>query len=793
MDNRISERNRIKTRVRELESFIRFNTNAILRLRQGSSNIDFCKARIEKLKKDNDALEQELKELGDRQKKLASGELDQELSQQKRRETAIANKKTQEKRQKKLDELADKAKRSKISKEYWDKTLKAGREARYQERSSKRGYDYVLRVHQSLPQYIRANLANMPNNKGYIWRGIHYYGLKDPEKDQHLVMFENKKGELHIHELSNDYLTYVLTVKQKKQSLTLIFIFISGTVLSQNSHNHQNNSNLYQIDSLITSNPVDKNHALEFGSLVIQDSGGRMKPLNTFSSELLRKVSKSDSYKNLNSDQVMLSITKDPLLWYNIPIIYLKRGNDSLRKITGRSKNEKYAAFVDFFDENGNYKLAKFLERAYKSSLPNQFEKDFIETDRKVNLMYSALDGNILKIFPIPNDDNNKWVSFKELDINDLNGIDTLYVKNILPLYLGSLQKDIESNDYTNSKRILESIRGFQTKYGASILPSEDKIKAEILYNKYDIFRSLFSWYMYVGTLMFVFLIFQIFYNNKVLNYFISASKYVIFILFILQTLGLIARGFISGHAPWSDAYESIIFVAWATVIFGIIFGRKSYFTLASSTFVASIILSIANMNWLDPSIANLQPVLDSYWLMIHVAVIVGSYGPFAIGMILGIVTLFLTIIATKKNRKIFSRKLEELTIVNELSLTIGLVMLTIGNFLGGMWANESWGRYWGWDPKETWALISIMIYTAVLHLRIIPRLNNKWLFNLMSIISFAAIMMTYFGVNFYLVGLHSYASGDKVITPDFVYYSTVFVFILGLISYFANKKTKVL
>ena len=109
-------------------------------------------------------------------------------------------------------------------------------------------------------------------------------------------------------------------------------------------------------------------------------------------------------------------------------------------------------------------------------------------------------------------------------------------------------------------------------------------------------------------------------------------------------------------------------------------------------------------MNWLDPSIANLQPVLDSYWLMIHVAVIVGSYGPFAIGMILGIVVLLLTIMANKKNKKAFSRKLEELTIVNELSLTIGLVMLTIGNFLGGMWANESWGRYWGWDPKETWA-----------------------------------------------------------------------------------------
>ena len=578
-------------------------------------------------------------------------------------------------------------------------------------------------------------------------------------------------------------------VKQKKQRLTLIFILISGTVLSQNSHNHQNNSNLFQIDSLITSNPVDKNHALEFGSLVIQDSGGRMKPLNTFSSELLRKVSKSDSYKNLNSDQVMLSITKDPLLWYNIPIIYLKRGNDSLRKITGRSKNEKYAAFVDFFDENGNYKLAKFLERAYKSSLPNQFEKDFIETDRKVNLMYSALDGNILKIFPIPNDENNKWVSFKELDINDFNGIDTLYVKNILPLYLGSLQKDIESNDYTNSKRILESIRGFQTKYGASILPSEDKIKAEILYNKYDIFRSLFSWYMYVGTLMFVFLIFQIFYNNKVLNYFISASKYVIFILFILQTLGLIARGFISGHAPWSDAYESMIYVAWATVGIGLAFGRKSDLTIASTSFVASMILMIAHWNWMDPEIANLVPVLDSYWLMIHVSVIVGSYGPFTLGMILGIVSLFLILITNKKNKKKIDLNLKELTIINELALTVGLIMLTIGNFLGGQWANESWGRYWGWDPKETWALISIMIYAFVLHMRLIPGLRGKWAFNLMSIIAFASIVMTYFGVNFYLTGLHSYASGDKVITPNFVYYSAVFVFVLGFASYFKHKK----
>jgi cytochrome c-type biogenesis protein CcsB len=398
-----------------------------------------------------------------------------------------------------------------------------------------------------------------------------------------------------------------------------------------------------------------------------------------------------------------------------------------------------------------------------------------------------------MRIFPIPNDDNNKWVSLPEVKDVNFNGADSLYVNNVLQLYFQTLRGSKISGDYSQSEELLESIKGFQNKYGKAVMPTDSKISSEIIYNRVDIFNKLYRWYLMFGLSLLLILILQIFNDNRFYNILIKFIKYIIHVLFALNTFGLAARWFIAGHAPWSDAYESILFVAWATVAFGIIFGRKSYFTLASATFVSSIMLYVASLNWLDPSIANLQPVLDSYWLMIHVAVIVGSYGPFAIGMILGIVVLLLTIMANKKNKKAFSRKLEELTIVNELSLTIGLVMLTIGNFLGGMWANESWGRYWGWDPKETWALISIIIYTAVLHLRIVPKLSNKWLFNLMSIISFAAIMMTYFGVNFYLVGLHSYASGDKVVSPDFVYYSIIFVTLLGLISYFANKKTKVL
>ena len=264
----------------------------------------------------------------------------------------------------------------------------------------------------------------------------------------------------------------------------------------------------------------------------------------------------------------------------------------------------------------------------------------------------------------------------------------------------------------------------------------------------------------------------QIFKEAKFLNLVIKILKISTLILFISHTLGLIFRGYISGHAPWSDAYESMIYVSWDKVFFGLIFGRRSDLTIACTTFVSSMILMISHWNWLDPAIANLQPVLDSYWLMIHVAIIVASYGPFAIGMIIGSVCLFLMILLNDKNKDKLKNKIKELTIINELSLTLGLILLTIGNFLGAMWANESWGRYWGWDPKETWALISIMVYAFVIHIRLIPGFRTSWLFNLLSVIAFSSILMTYFGVNFYLVGLHSYASGDKVITPNFIYYS---------------------
>ena len=579
--------------------------------------------------------------------------------------------------------------------------------------------------------------------------------------------------------------------KIKKQKVVggLVLLLISTSLQAQGFlEGPQKGMNF---DSLVQAEAFAPEHAANFGKLIIQDLGGRMKPANTFSSELLRKVSKKDAYKGLNSDQVLLSILNNPAVWYNIPIIYLKRGNDSIRKVVGLGPKEKYASLVRFFDTEGNYKISSQLETAYRARVPNSFEKDFIEVDKRVNLLYSALEGRVLRIFPLPDDSNNRWVSYPELKEANFTGMDSLYVRNVLPLYLRSLRNATQDGDYEQADNLLASLKGFQQKFGAEVLPSEKKIEAEIAYNRFNVFEKLFQYYLYVGLLLFVVVVFQIFKTNAFLRWSNLGLQGLLGLLFLTHTAGLAARWYISGHAPWSDAYESMIYVAWATQLFGFIFGRKSNLTLASTAFVSSMTLMIAHWNWTDPAIANLQPVLDSYWLMIHVAVIVGSYGPFAISMIIGLVVMLLMLLFRESNRAKLKIQIKELTIINELSLTIGLVMLTIGNFLGGMWANESWGRYWGWDPKETWAMISIMVYAFVLHMRLIPGLGGRWTFNFMSVLAFASILMTYFGVNFYLVGLHSYASGDKIITPSFVYYAAVFVLLLGALSYWRNYKFK--
>ena len=591
-----------------------------------------------------------------------------------------------------------------------------------------------------------------------------------------------------------------IKVKKKKMfgAIALLMAFsFSSYAQEQHSvddgHGHQPTPSKMQIDSLLKVSMVGKEHADKFGKLVIQDDGGRMKPINTFSSELLRKLSLKDTYLGYNSDQILLSMMMNPAVWYNTEFIALdkKAQNDSIRKIIGIPSGQKYVKATDFFDDKGQYKLEPYLVEATSTTNPNKFQQDFKDANIRLSLLNQALGQDIVKIFPLLDDENNKWISAIEYRGGQYEIRDSLYanfVKNAMPYYLMTLGKAQETGDYEQADKLLAAFQQNQLNHGSEVLPSKNKVNTEVIYNRLNIFNRLYKYYAVVGLLMFFTLIFQIFKDRSIWRVAIYFFKGTIIMFFLWHTAGLALRWYISGHAPWSDAYESILYVAWSTMGIGLALGRKSDMTFAATAFVTAMLLWIAHQSWIDPSIANLQPVLDSYWLMIHVAVIVGSYGPLTVGMILGLVSLILMILTTKKNKKRMAINIKELTIITELAITTGLVMLTIGNFLGGQWANESWGRYWGWDPKETWALISIMIYAFVIHTRLVPGLRGKWTFNFMSVVAFGSIMMTYFGVNFYLAGLHSYASGAQVITPMFIYYLVAGVLALGGISYWRYK-----
>jgi cytochrome c-type biogenesis protein CcsB len=584
--------------------------------------------------------------------------------------------------------------------------------------------------------------------------------------------------------------------------MTMVVLLLSfsgfGQAHSQDDgHNHiMTKPPKEQLDSILKANVTPKVHADKFAEMVIQDYSGRMMPIHTYASEMLRKISKSDVYEDFDATQVFLSIQESPMLWYNMPIIYLTpRKADSIRTIIGIDKSQKHVSLLDFFTPDGRNKLGPYLEEAFDAQVQGGFLQEVKNTYERLSFLSDAIEGRNIKIFPVPEDENNKWISALEFRKEDYRFKikDTLYgnfINNGFNAYLVTLNNAKQTGDFSKADELLVSFKKTQQKFGSEVMLSDDKIKAEIIYNKYDIFKRLFSWYMYASLLLFILIIAQIFkYNSSWIKIAINIIIGFIIVFLALHTGGLIWRWYLSGHAPWSDAYESMIFVGWSVMLFGLLFGRKSNLTIAASAFVTFMILMIAHWNWMDPSIANLEPVLQGYWLMVHVSIIVASYGPFALSMILGLISLLLMIFTTKDNKKLMDINIKEITIISEMAITVGITLLTIGTFLGGMWANESWGRYWGWDPKETWALISIMVYAFVIHMRLVPGLRGRWLYNLMSVLAFGSILMTYFGVNFYLSGLHSYASGDQILSFKFI---AIALAIIATLAFLAYRKYKI-
>jgi cytochrome c-type biogenesis protein CcsB len=530
-------------------------------------------------------------------------------------------------------------------------------------------------------------------------------------------------------------------------------------------------------------------HAKDFGSLPVQMITGRIVPVNTFSSEVLRKLYQDTKFNKMNPDQFLLSVLAYPEMWMYVPLIDVPDKDFAL--YFGLTRD--HCAFIELFDSNGIYKLQEKLGEVYRK-MPDQrtaFDKKLIKFDERINIFNLLINKQLIRLFPKPDDPSQKWYAPGD-DLSAFMKEDSVFITKTFADYITEVRAAVKSQNWDKANEALKIIRDSQ--YDNNNVPemTADKIALELRYNRMEIFRWCKVGYLSLGGLLLLFSFLSVFRENRRTKWIIRILGIIVLILFHYQMMGMGMRWKIGGHAPWSNSYETMVYAAWATVFAGLMFVRRSPLTFALSTLFAGVILFVSSLNRMDPQINPLVPVLKSPWLMFHVAVIMSAYGFFGISFLIGITNLTVMRIVRKGigsgrsdsplNRdgsfspfndsphnyirscsthtelsSNYSGSIMELSVINEISLNIGLILMMTGTFMGAVWANESWGRYWGWDPKETWALITIIVYVILTHLHLLKTRNYLWLFNLCSVIAFASVLMTYFGVNYFLSGMHSY------------------------------------
>jgi cytochrome c-type biogenesis protein CcsB len=590
-----------------------------------------------------------------------------------------------------------------------------------------------------------------------------------------LLTFFSKKTRFYI------VMQKIKKLRAANTALMVVFLFLLGSTHSFAQLNKED---------LKVTHVVDVNHANKFSKLVVQDFRGRMKPVHTLTREILRKLARKESLYGLSAEQIVLSMYANSSEWYAVKLVKLGK-HETISTKLGATTN--YVSYKDFFDQNGAYKLKDEVRNVYNLKPEDRgvYEKELLKIDEKINILSMLFSGSLLKIVPNADDPTNTWASNHSSNNHNHSENENSVAANFFNSYNTMLKGAMHSNNYSDANSLIEELKAYQIKNGVEIMPSKTKINAEILLNNSQVFSRLALFYFLLGLGFLFFLFLAVF--KPTLN--LSLGYKILFALvligFSFHTIGLGLRWYVSGRAPWSNGYESMIYIAWTSTLAGILFTRKSFGGLAATMVLASIILLVSMLSFLDPEITPLVPVLKSYWLTIHVSLEAGSYGFLMLGAIIGIINLVLMLFLTTSNKDRIVRIIKEMSYISELTLIGGLFMVSIGTYLGGVWANESWGRYWGWDAKETWALVTILVYAFILHMRIIPKLFGLFSYNVATIFGLASVIMTYYGVNYYLSGLHSYATGDPVPIPNWVYIVVGVLFVLSVLAYFKKRKFK--
>ncbi len=526
---------------------------------------------------------------------------------------------------------------------------------------------------------------------------------------------------------------------------------------------------------------------LKLSKILTLDRGGRIKPMNTLFYEISRKISGKNHLDGIPAHLAIPEMITFPEKWITKEIIsYDKK---ALAELFNDGRKQLSLSELISISENGrrNYRLSEYVETAYKLSPADRslFDNEIIKLDEKVNILLMLFGYDFFTVFPDPLQPTKEWYN-PSSDISHLSGVDSLFIKSTFTLFFDALYH----HQYEYADLILNGIAKYQQRVASDILPSESKVTLEITYERFNFFSKLAVTYALVALLAIILIALIMFTQWKTLKGVLTGMHYLLWLGALIQTIALGIRWYISGHAPFSNGYEAMLYISLIGLLIGLVLSYRNPILIFVTAIFAAAPLFVAHLNLMSPELTNLVPVLKSYWLTIHVATITTSYAFFGFIAFISLLNLILMAFF-KPHTNRFNGIIDEFTTLNQILLIIGLYLITIGCFLGGIWANESWGTYWSWDPKETWCLVAILVYGFIAHIKHIPSLRSRYAFNLANLLAFSTILMTYFGVNYFLGGMHSYGKGDAFDLSTSTWISVVAIAITILVAYFKESRVQ--
>ncbi len=491
---------------------------------------------------------------------------------------------------------------------------------------------------------------------------------------------------------------------------------------------------------------IKKEQASRLGRLWV-DYQGRICPVQTLANDFTMKLTGKNHYKYASGEQVFFGWLFFPEKWQRAPMFEIK--SEELKGIIHPSGD---ACLADFFDANGQYKLAPYQRQMYGSNKQKGWLKEAVKLDERIHLIETLIDGDLLKIFPVRNGENAVlWYSHAMVLPSQTDSMEVRFIRHFNDLY----KRSVVQGDTAEARLFVDKLSILQQKRAGSLLPSTIHLKVEQAYNRIHIFSLLFKLCLTIGSVCLLFFISSTIRNKSYPR--IEAVFYIIlWVGFVLATIGLALRAYIGGRIPMSNGYETMLLLSWFSLLTGILTRRYSFLIMVFSFMLAGFTLLVAHIGSMSPQITPLVPVLQSPLLSIHVLTIMVAYGLCGFMALNSLTSLIVWFFGGKQvDRTAYIVRMKE---TSELFMYPASFLLGAGIFIGAIWANVSWGRYWGWDPKEIWALITFLLMGFTFHGKTLAWFRKPLFYHIFVLIIFLAVLMTYFGVNYILGGKHSYA-----------------------------------